>query len=85
MRAPRYDDRMGHEELAKEIRRDRIRRARAQSPWEKALDGPRLYDMVRERMAIGVRLALPDADAEQVQQEVARRMRLVREREERQT
>ena len=62
------------EELLKEIDLDRVRRARAASPEEKLLDGPRLFDRVCRIMKDGIRMQFPDADEEEVRRILLQRL-----------
>lgn len=59
--------------LIEEIERERIQRARAASPEEKLLDGPRLFDRVCLAMKDGIRMQHPDADEEEVQRILRKR------------
>lgn len=52
--------------LQKSILRSKAERARAASPGSKLLDGPRLFDLVRERIKAGMRSRNPDWSAERV-------------------
>jgi hypothetical protein len=52
--------------LVDELYRETIRQARKQSPSEKLLDGPRLFDFACEWMSAGVRAQHPDAGEDRV-------------------
>lgn len=56
-----------YQELADEIYRERVLRARRTPMEERLLDGVRLYDQAVERMRIGVQLQHPAAGAEEVE------------------
>ena len=69
-------------ELIDQLYRERVLRARAMSPEEKLLAGPRLFDIVCRRIAAGVRHEFPDADESRVEEIVRDRLRLARRLEE---
>lgn len=69
-------------ELADELFRERVRRAREMSPEEKLMAGPRLFDLACKVMADGIRHQYPDADEEQVQKLLRERLALARRLEE---
>jgi hypothetical protein len=52
--------------LADALYREEVARARAMSPAEKLLEGPRLFDRAYRLMADGVRHRHPDLDEEAV-------------------
>lgn len=54
--------------LVVQIFADRVARARAMSPEDKFLEGPRLFDSATRVMAAGIRDRYPDLDEEGVQQ-----------------
>jgi len=60
--------------LQDEIFIDKVLRARRRSIGEKFLDGPRLFDVVCERMRNGIRSQYPDCTAERVEAELQRRL-----------
>lgn len=60
--------------LQDEIFIDKVLRARRRSIGEKFLDGPRLFDVVCERMRNGIRTQYPDCTAERVEAELQRRL-----------
>jgi len=51
----------GIAELARQIDRDKIARAREASIEEKLLDGPRLFSLACESMKAGIRVRHPNA------------------------
>lgn len=53
-------------ELARQIDREKIARARETSIEEKLLDGPRLFSFACEAMKAGIRVFHPDASDEEV-------------------
>ncbi|HEY4260948.1 MAG TPA: hypothetical protein VGM98_12340 [Schlesneria sp.] len=57
---------------------DRVRRARQRSMGEKMLDGPRLFDLNCQIMRSSIRAQFPGHDAEQVEQELRRRLAIAR-------
>ncbi len=61
-------------ELLDDIYRERIKRARAASPEEKLLDGPRLFDRVCAIMKDGIRMQFPNATSEEVRQILIQRL-----------
>ena len=65
-------------ELIDDIFRERVHRARRESPEEKLLDGPRLFDMCCRIVADGIRNQFPDADEQRVQEILAQRIALMR-------
>jgi hypothetical protein len=69
-------------ELADELFRERVRRARETPPEEKLMDGPRLFDLACKVVADGIRHQYPDADEQQVQKLLAERVALMRRLEE---
>jgi hypothetical protein len=69
-------------ELADELFRERVRRAREMSPEEKLMDGPRLFNLACKIVADGIRHQYPDADEQQVQKLLAERVALMRRLEE---
>jgi hypothetical protein len=68
----------GMKELADSIDLSRIRSARAASPVEKLLAGPRLFDRVRDVMASGIRKQFPQADEAEVRRMLGTRIALSR-------
>jgi len=73
----------GSESLARSILESKAARARAMDPVEKFLAGPRLFDMVRERMLCGIRDRHPQRGEAEVEAEFGRQMAAIRAREER--
>ncbi len=61
-------------DMAKEIERGKIARARAASIEEKLLDGPRLFATACEAARGGIRIHYPDADDFQVERILWQRM-----------
>ena len=57
--------------LADALYRDEVARARALSPGDKLLEGPRLFDRACRVMADGVRHRHPDLDDDAVSAQVA--------------
>jgi hypothetical protein len=56
--------------LADALYREEVARARAMSPGEKLLEGPRLFDRTYRLMADGVRHRHPDLDEDAVRVQV---------------
>jgi len=69
-------------QLADEIFRERILRARRTPPEDKLLEGARLFDMSCRITADGIRNQYPDADEQRVQEILAERIALGRRLEE---
>ena len=69
-------------ELADSIYRERVLRARRESPEEKLLDGPRLFDFCCRIVTDGIRNQFPDADEHRVKEILAERVALMRRLEE---
>lgn len=67
---------------ARSILESKAARARAMDPVEKFLAGPRLFDMVRERMLCGIRDRHPQWGEAAVEAEFGRQMAAIRAREE---
>jgi hypothetical protein len=65
-------------ELAEDIYRERVRRARRTSLEQKLQAGGELFEGVCERMADGLRNENPDADEETIQELLRRRLALLR-------
>jgi hypothetical protein len=65
-------------QLADEIYRDRVRRARQMTVAEKILAGPRLFDMACEIMRGGIRMQFPEADARRVEEILRERLAIAR-------
>lgn len=65
-------------ELIDDIFRQRVLRARQESPEEKLLDGPRLFDWCCRIVADGIRNQFPDADEQRVHEILAERIALMR-------
>lgn len=72
----------GKESLARSILESKAARARAMDPVEKFLAGPRLFDMVRERMLCGIRDRHPQWGEAAVEAEFGQQMAAIRAREE---
>lgn len=66
-------------ELADDIYRRRVLRARAMTPGERMLEGMRLWDGVVKRMTGGIKHQYPKADAAEVDQILVRRLRRLRQ------
>ena len=69
-------------ELIDDIFRERVFRARQESPEEKLLDGPRLFDFCCRIMMDGIRNEYPEADEQRVQEILSQRIALLRRLEE---
>jgi hypothetical protein len=65
-------------QLADELYREEIRRARAMPPEVKLFEGARLFDRVCRVMADGIRDEYPEADERQVREILIQRLRLAR-------
>jgi hypothetical protein len=65
-------------ELADDLFRERVLRARQTPPEEKLLQGPRLFDLCCRIMADGIRNEFPDADEQRVQAILTQRIALLR-------
>ncbi len=65
-------------ELADDIYRERVIRARATPPEEKLVDGPRIFERVCRIMADGIRHQLPEADAARVHDILRQRLQIAR-------
>ena len=72
----------GGQSPARSILESKATRARAMDPVEKFLAGPRLFDMVRERMLCGIRDRHPQWGEAAVEAEFGRQMAAIRAREE---
>ena len=70
------------QELIDAIYRSKVLRARAMSPEEKMLDGPRLFEMACEITKSGIRRQHPNADEAEVQRILNDRLALARRLEE---
>jgi hypothetical protein len=68
-------------ELAQSLWEEEVRRARAMTPEERLLAGPRLFDMACRIMADGIRDEFPDADENRVQEILRQRLELARKLE----
>ncbi len=69
-------------QLVDELYREEVLRARAMSPEEKLLDGPRLFDYACRITMDGIRAQHPDADDERIQEILRQRLALGRRLEE---
>lgn len=69
-------------ELIDALYRDKIDQARATPPEEKLLDGPRLFDYACEVAKAGIRMQHPEANEEEVERLLIRRLELARQLEE---
>jgi hypothetical protein len=69
--------------LQNEIFWSKVQRAREQSPWEKFLDGARLFDMASRVTVAGIRSQFPSYTAKQVHEEFLRRLEIGRRLSER--
>ena len=65
-------------ELGGQLDRDEVLAARAMTPEEKLLAGPRLFDFACRIAQDGIRLQFPDADEQRVRQILAERVELGR-------
>jgi hypothetical protein len=65
-------------ELADDIYRDRVRRARQVPMGQKILDGPQLFDMACRLMKDGIRHQFPDADERRVEDILRQRLAILR-------
>ena len=81
-RLPVIDPAMSYEthirELAEDIYRERVLRARRTPPAEKFMDGARLFDMACRVMMDGIRHEHPGADEQRVRQLLMERIELGR-------
>lgn len=66
------------QELIDEIYRSKVLRARAMSPEERMLDGPRLFEMGCEITRAGIRAQHPNADEAEVERILKDRLALAR-------
>ena len=74
-----YDGRMQpDQQLIDDIYRQKLRAARAMSPEDKLLAGPRLFERSCRIMADGIRSEYPDADEDRVQEILRERLALLR-------
>jgi hypothetical protein len=64
-------------ELADDIYRERVIRARRTPPDEKFFDGPRLFEQACRIMAAGIRNQFPDADEAKVDEILGQRLELL--------
>jgi hypothetical protein len=65
-------------ELADDIYRERVLRARATPPEQKLVDGPQIFERVCRIMADGIRHQFPEADAARVDEILTERLQLAR-------
>jgi hypothetical protein len=70
-------------ELADDIYRERVLRARATPPEQKLVDGPQIFERVCRIMADGIRLQFPEANEARVDEILIERLQLARRLEER--
>lgn len=70
-------------QLADELYREKVLRARAMSPEQKLLAGPDLFDLSCRIMADGIRSQFPELDEEGVLDAVRQRLAILRLRGER--
>jgi hypothetical protein len=70
-------------QLGDAIYRDRVRRARAESPEEKMRDGARLFDYACSITLAGIRNQYPDADEKRVAEILCERIALSKRLEQR--
>ena len=66
-----------------ELFRQKVTRARAQTPGEKLLVGIDLFAQVKRRMCDGIRHQFPDADEFRIQQILVQRLKIARQLESR--
>lgn len=69
--------------LQQDIFHSKVLRARAQSIDEKLFEGPRLHDLVCQRMRDGIRSESPEFSEEDVERELRRRLAIRRRLDER--
>jgi hypothetical protein len=65
--------------LIDEIFREKVLRARAQSPGRKFVDGMKLFEDAVVRMRGGIRSQFPQYSSEQVEEELYRRIARIRQ------
>ena len=70
-------------ELADDIYRERVLRARATPLEQKLVDGPQIFERVCRIMADGIRHQFPEADSARVDEILTQRLQLARRLEER--
>lgn len=68
-------------QLADDLFRERVERARKMAPEEKLLAGPRLFDQACRIMRDGIRHQFPDADEARVTEILFERLALIRKLE----
>ena len=64
------------EELARQLFRERVERAKREDPAEKMWAGPRLFAGVCDRMKDGIRWQFPQASEEEVMEILRQRIKL---------
>jgi hypothetical protein len=67
--------------LTEALYREEVLRARAMSPEDKLLEGPRLFDRACQLMADGIRHQYPDLDEDGVRALLVERLNTVRHAE----
>jgi hypothetical protein len=65
-------------ELADQLYRERVERARRMTPEEKLQAGPRLFEQACQVMQDGIRHQFPDADANRVEEILRERLDIIR-------
>ena len=65
-------------QLADDIFREKVHRARAMSPGRKVLLGPELFDRVCQIALGGIRSQMPGATEEEHRRELSRRLKIAR-------
>jgi hypothetical protein len=65
-------------ELADDIYRERVLRARATPPEQKLTDGPRIFERVCRVMSDGIRDQFPEADDSRVLEILRERLQIAR-------
>ena len=68
-------------QLADEIFRERVRRARAMAPEDKLCAGIELFEQACERMRDGIRMQFPSADGREVERILPQRIQAIRKAE----
>lgn len=69
-------------QLIDALERDRVERARAMSPEDKLMAGPRLFEQACRAMADGIRDEHPEATEAEVQELLGAHLALLRQQEE---
>ena len=69
------------QQLIADLERERVERARAMSPEDKLMAGPRLFEQACRAMADGIRDEHPEATEAEVQEFLRARLALIRRAE----